>query len=130
MKMNVHPLRLLLGIMINTDADETFFLGDSLSLEDKHTYLCSHVFVGLTDLNSGYDSSLIAHFSPEEFETVAARCERLNICIYGVEIFVNKTEFLDCVISPEAGFGWVRRLIEEYRGRPDIAFCASYGLTS
>ena len=98
--------------------------------EDTNTFLRKHVFVGLTDLNTGFDSSLIPHFSPEDFGKVTDRCECLNIQIYGIEIFANKIEFLGCVISPEEGFGWVRRLVEEYRGRPGIAFCASYGLTN
>jgi hypothetical protein len=58
-----------------------------LKFEEDHRFLREVIYAGLTDLNTGFDSTLIAHFSPENFLTVIDRCESLNVRVLGIEVF-------------------------------------------
>ena len=98
-----------------------------MTVERFHAFLLEHVFVNITDRNTGFDSPLISHFSPKDFAIVIDRCERMGVEIYGIEVFVNDIGFITCVIAPGDGYGWARHLVDEYRGRLDIAFSATYG---
>ena len=46
---------------------------------DKLDYLIGHVFVGLENLNDGFDSESIYYFSENDFEIVLDRVEKLGI---------------------------------------------------
>jgi len=59
----------------------------------KHChFLRKFVYAGLPDLNTGFDSPLICHFSPEDFLTVIDRCEALHVSIFGIEVFSTDVE--------------------------------------
>jgi hypothetical protein len=83
----------------------------------------------LKDLNTGFDSPLIRHFSAEDFFTVIDRCERLNVEIIGIEVFSPNIELLGIEISPEPGFGWARRFVEEFQEQVGVTFSATYEVT-
>jgi hypothetical protein len=50
-------------------------------------FLSEVVYAGLTDLNSGFDSPGVSHYSPKDFLTIIDRCEALKVRIIGIEIF-------------------------------------------
>jgi hypothetical protein len=95
----------------------------------ERRYLQHWVFIGLKDLNTGFDSPLIRLFSAEDFFTVIDRCERLNVEVIGIEVFSPNIELLGIEISPEPGFGWARRFVEEFREQVGITFSATYDVT-
>ena len=98
-------------------------------MERDRLFLQQWVFIGLRDLNTGFDSPLIRHFSAEDFFTVIDRCERLNVEIIGIEVFSPNIELLGILISPEPGFGWARRFVEEFQEQVGITFSATYSVT-
>jgi hypothetical protein len=61
----------------------------TLKFEQYRRFLREVIYAGLTDLNTGFDSPLIGHFSPADFLTVIDRCESLNVRIVGVEVFTT-----------------------------------------
>jgi hypothetical protein len=100
--------------------------GSQLKLDEDHRFLQEAVLAGLKDLNTGFDSSLIGHFSPANFLVVIDRCEPLHIRVIGIEVFVSGTDFLEAEISPEDGYDWARRLAQRYQGRSDVTICATF----
>jgi hypothetical protein len=57
-----------------------------LRFEKEDRFLREVIYAGLTDLNTGFDSPLIGHFSPEDFLVVIDRCEALNVRVIGIEV--------------------------------------------
>jgi hypothetical protein len=103
-----------------------------LKFDEDHRFVRDVIYAGLTDLNTGFDSPLICHFSPEDFLTMIDRCESLSVRIIGVEVFTTdvappwKVGLLQVEISPEDGYHWSRRLVRDYQERSDINICASF----
>lgn len=103
-----------------------------LKSEKKDRFLREVIYTGLTDLNTGFDSPLIGHFSLEDFLTVIDRCESLKVPVIAIEVFTTDAEppwkvgLLQVEISPEDGYDWPRRLVREYQERSDITICASF----
>ena len=90
------------------------------------------IYAGLKDLNTGFDSPLIGHFSPEDFLIVIDHCESLNVDVIGIEVFTTDVEppwkagLVDIEIFPAPGYDWPRRLVREYLDRSDITICATF----
>ena len=106
-----------------------------LKFEQSHRFLREVIYAGLTNLNTGFDSESISHFSPQDFLTVIDRCESLNVSLNGIEVFTTDVEppatagFLEVEISPEdGGYDWARRLVREYMGISDITVCATFNV--
>jgi hypothetical protein len=103
-----------------------------LKFEEDHRFLRRVIYAGLTDLNTGFDSPLIGHFSPKDFLTVIDRCESLKVRVIAIEVFTTDAEppwkvgLLQVEISPEDGYDWPRRLVRQYQERSDITICASF----
>jgi hypothetical protein len=57
-----------------------------LKSEKRDRFLREVIYTGLTDLNTGFDSALIGHFSAEDFLIVIDRCESLNVEVIGIEV--------------------------------------------
>jgi hypothetical protein len=55
-----------------------------LRSEKEDRFLREVIYAGLTDPNTGFDSPLIGHFSPEDFLIVIGRCESLNVRVIGL----------------------------------------------
>lgn len=115
------------------NADLTLLLqedpGDRLKFERDHQFMQEVVFAELQNLNTGFDSPLISHFSPSDFLTVIDRCEHKQILITGIEVFEvisGSAEFLEVEISPDDGYGWARRLVQAYMGKPNITLSATF----
>lgn|SRR6185437_6067020 len=47
--------------------------------EKNQRFLRDVVYTGFTDINAGFDSPQICHFSPEDFLGIIDRCESLNV---------------------------------------------------
>jgi hypothetical protein len=105
-----------------------------LKFEAKNRFEREVLYAGLTDLNTGFDSDLIGHFSSAEFLTVIDRCESLGVQVIGIEVFTTEVEppakagLEDIEISPVPGYDWARQLVRKYMKRPDITICASFGV--
>jgi hypothetical protein len=63
-----------------------------LKFEPANRFEREVLFAGLSDLNTGFDSDLIGHFSPGEFLTVIDRCESLGVEVIGIEVFATDVE--------------------------------------
>jgi len=103
--------------------------GDRLKFERDHQFMQEVVFTELKNLNTGFDSPLIFHFSPSDFATVIDRCVHLNVQIMGIEVFeviASSADFLEVEISPDDGYEWARRLVQAYMGKPNITFSATF----
>jgi hypothetical protein len=100
--------------------------------EQENRFEREVIYAGLTDLNTGFDSDLIGHFSPEDFLIVIDRCESLNVEIIGIEVFTTDVEppwkagLVDIEISPVPGYDWARRLVREYMEKSDITICVTF----
>jgi hypothetical protein len=102
--------------------------GSQLKLGEDHRFLREVIYAGLKDLNTGFDSPLICHFSPADFLVVIDRCEPLHICVIGIEVFASGSDLLEVKISPEDGYDWARRLVQRYQGRSDVTICATFSV--
>jgi hypothetical protein len=56
-----------------------------LKFEQYCRFLQTVIYAGLTDLNTGFDSPLVGHFSPADFFIVIDRCESLGVEVIGIE---------------------------------------------
>lgn len=105
-----------------------------LKFEQDHHFLRDVIYAGLRDLNTGFDSAQIGHFSPADFLTVIDRCESLKVRVNGIEVFTTdvrppyKVELLEVEISPEDGYEWARRLVLRHEGKADITISATFVL--
>jgi hypothetical protein len=103
-----------------------------LKFEQENRFEREVLYAGLADLNTGFDSDLVRHFSPEDFLIVIDRCEALNVEVIGIEVFTTDVEppgkagLVEIEISPVPGYEWARRLVRKYQGRSDITICASF----
>jgi hypothetical protein len=103
-----------------------------LRFEREHRYEREVLYAGLTNLNTGFDSPLVEHFSPEDFLIVIDRCESMGVEVIGVEVFTTNVEppykagLQDIEISPVPGYDWARRLLRKYMETPAITVCATF----
>lgn len=73
----------------------------------KNKILEKHIFVGLTDLNIGWDAPTIAYFSETDFKTVLERIEKMNFGIYGIEPWTEDNHYFDV------------KLFDDYSNKPN-----------
>jgi hypothetical protein len=105
-----------------------------LKFEQYCRFLQTVIYAGLTDLNTGFDSPLVGHFSPADFFIVIDRCEFLNVRVIGIEVFTtdveppSKVQMVEIEISPEEGYDWTRRLVRKYQGGSNITISATFGV--
>ena len=103
--------------------------GDRLKFERDHHFMRSVVYADLENLNTGFDSSLISHFSPADFSTVIERCEHQQVLIIGIEAFEivsGIAGLLEVKISPDGEYEWARRLVQACMGELNITFSATF----
>jgi hypothetical protein len=92
-------------------------------------FLSEVVYAGLTDLNSGFDSPGVSHYSPKNFLTIIDRCEALKVRIIGIEIFrvgPREVGFLGCHFP--RGYQGARQLVREYIRRRNITISATFNV--
>jgi hypothetical protein len=106
---------------------------EQLRLADERRFMEQEVYAGLKNLNTGFDSPSIHHFSPTEFGIVIDRCERLQVHVNGIEVFTDDGGFIECVFamddgSPDRSYDWARRLVQRYQGTRDITLTATFSV--
>ena len=104
---------------------------ETIQFEAKHQFMDEVVFVGLKNLNTGFDSPGIQHFSPTDFGEVINRCERLKVSPIGIEIFTTAGGFVDCEIRPEdvspgGVYNWARQVVENYQEMSEITMTFTF----
>lgn len=104
-----------------------------MELDDEHRFIHDILFAGLRNRNTGFDSGLIPHVSPEDFERVIEHCSDAGAGICGIEIFDvsrwegdHQVDFLGVWYVPDEGLEWARELVRQYAGQPNITVCASF----
>jgi hypothetical protein len=106
---------------------------DRLDREAEQNFLSEYVFVGLSNLNDGFDTKQIKYFSYKDFMLVIDRCEKLNICIYGIEPWLNG-EFYDVKSNDDFGLQvcdskWYRLAMLEFEKEGhSLQYAASYNV--
>jgi hypothetical protein len=102
-----------------------------MASEKEVKYLEKHVFAGLTNLNTGFDSPTILYFSESDFEKVIDRVESLGLGIYGIEPWQNG-EYFGVVIVEDSGMDptnpkWYRAAFKQFRDmNEDLQYSATY----
>jgi hypothetical protein len=104
---------------------------ERIQFEAKHQFMEQVVFVGLKNLNAGFDAQGIHHFSPVDFGEVISRCKPLHVTPIGIDIFTTDGGLIDCEIraaniSMEETNSWAQRLVQAYEGTPDITMSATF----
>ncbi len=104
---------------------------ECVKFDAKHLYMDQVIFVGLKNLNTGFDAPGIHHFSPADFGEVITRCEPLHIIPNGIEVFTTGGGFIEVVFamddgSPEENSEWARRLVKKYIEEPGITMSATF----
>ena len=102
-----------------------------MTSENKNNYLDKHVFVGLKNLNSGFDSPTISYFSESDFEIVLDRVERLGLGIQGIEPWLNG-DYFGVVVCEDSGLAptnpkWYRDAFKHFKDmKEDLQYSATY----
>ena len=55
----------------------------------KEKYLNENIFIGLKNLNDGFDAKTIYYFSETDFEIVLNRIDQLGLGIWGIEPWIS-----------------------------------------
>ena len=98
------------------------------------------IFAGFKNLNTGFDSPEIYHFSPKEFVKVIDRCEGLHVGINGLEVFTTDIEprgtaaLIEVEITPEGlsvedRFEWARQLVRRYQNIRQVTISATFSVS-
>lgn len=97
----------------------------------KEEYLEKYIFIGLTNLNTGFDAYSIQYFSEVDFATILERIEKLGLGIYGVEPFLD-SEYFDTKVYEEytslsTDPMWFNKAFNEFKEiNKELIYSASY----
>jgi hypothetical protein len=104
-----------------------------MEFDEKDRFIHDILFAGVKNRNVGFDSLLIPHVSPEDFEVVLDHCAETGSAICGIEILDvsrwdkdHQVDFLGVWFPEEEGLDWTRDLVRQYAGQPNITVCASF----
>ena len=59
----------------------------------KEDFLDKNIFIGLKNMNDGFDVECIKYFSASDFQIVLERVEKFKLGVYGVEPWENGNMF-------------------------------------
>ncbi|MFH6992019.1 hypothetical protein [Flavobacterium sp. FlaQc-48] len=99
---------------------------------DKLNYLIKNVFIGLENLNNGFDSESIYYFSQDDFEILLDRIEKLGIEILGIEPWKNGA-FYDVMTAEDFNSDpkWYRKAFLKFKeSGENLQYSASYEISS
>ena len=102
-----------------------------MASEIKKKYLDEHVFAGLQNLNTGFDSPTISYFSESDFEKVLDRVENLGLGIHGIEPWQNG-EYFGVLVYEDSGMDptnpkWYRDAFKHFKEmQKNLQYAASY----
>lgn len=98
---------------------------------EKIEYLKANVFVGLKNMNDGFDTDSIYYFSQSDFEIIINRIEKLGIGIMGIEPWLNG-EFYGVKVAEDyeavpTDSKWYRKAFAEFKNENEnLLYAASY----
>jgi hypothetical protein len=92
--------------------------------DPEYQFLWEFIFHGLEDFNSGFDSPLIPHFSPDDFAIVIERCAKHDVCIIGIEVFDIGSWPISLLDICDGRYA--RHLVKSYRNQTGISFCGCF----
>ena len=100
---------------------------------DKLEYLNTHVFVGLENLNNGFDGESIYYFSESDFEIVLDRVENLGLGIHGIEPWLNEAFYDVRVVELSNATAddpkWYRKAFSDFKKlEENLMYAASYSV--
>jgi hypothetical protein len=95
-----------------------------LKTDPEFQFLWKVIFRGLEDLNSGFDSPSLPHFSPDDFAIVIRRCAQHHVSIIGIEVY-DISSWPICMLDVYGG-RHARRLVKSYSNRPGISFSGCF----
>jgi hypothetical protein len=95
-----------------------------LKTDPEFQFLWEVIFHGLEDLNSGFDSPSLPHFSPDDFAIVIERCAQHHVSIIGIEV-LDISSWPICMLDV-CGGQHARRLVKSYGNRPGTSFSAVF----
>lgn len=92
--------------------------------DPEYQFLWDVIFRGLEDLNTGFDSPTLPHFSPDDFAIVIQRCAKHHVSIIGIEVY-EISSWPICMLDV-CGGRHARRLVKAYCNHPGISFSAVF----
>ena len=102
--------------------------------KEKDIFFQEHIYKGLKNLNTGFDSSSIYYFSAEDFKIVLERAEKLELSIYGIEPWKDN-DYYDCLVCEDykmhaSNPEWYNAAFTEFLNRNEegLMYAASYGI--
>lgn len=102
-----------------------------MASEKEKNYLDKHVFAGLKNLNTGFDSPTISYFSESDFEKVLDRVENLGLGIHGIEPWQNG-EYFSVLVCEDSGMDslnpkWYWDAFKHFKDmNEDLQYSATY----
>ncbi len=97
----------------------------------KEEFLKSKIFIGLKNLNDGFDSESINYFSEYDFEIVLNRVEKYGIGIFGIEPWFNG-DFYSVRVAEQLNAepndpNWYREAFSEFKkSGKNLQYSATY----
>lgn len=88
------------------------------------------IFVNLRYISADVDGNAFDYFNAADFLKVIARCELLRVEVNGAAVFSRDGKLLEVVDCDEHGLNWARAAVAKWQSRPDVLFCASYGISA
>lgn len=94
-------------------------------------FLEKHIFTGLKNLNDGYDTELLNHFSESDFQIVLERVEHFGIGIYEIKPWLKDADFEsksnEDFRKKATDAKWYKRAFFEFKKKQaDLQYSASY----
>ncbi len=99
----------------------------------ERKYLDKHIFVGLKNLNTGFDSPTIIYFSETDFQIVLERVKQNGLGIYGIEPWKNG-EFFDVTVCEDFGkdpndSNWYLQAFQDFKDTGEsLQYAATYSI--
>lgn len=99
--------------------------------QKEKEFLDKHVFVGLRNLNDGFDSVDCKYFSMDDFEIILKRVKDLGLGIYGIEPWKDG-EFYEVHVHEQlnadpSDSNWYEEAFSDFKNTGDkLQFSASY----
>jgi hypothetical protein len=114
---------------------------NNMKNSESKVFTREDLFDSLTDLNTGFDSPLIKHFSEKDFITIMNRCKENKVDIYGIESFTKNGECIHCIVDEMFedydDTPWYLKAFEDFKNKMtnfakeyniQIIYTASYSL--
>jgi hypothetical protein len=94
-------------------------------------FLDKNVFLGLTNLNDGFDSPDVKYFSEHDFEIVIQRVKKLGLGIYGIEPWKDGdfygVQIHEQVTDDPADANWYEEAFQDFKKTGEkLQYAATY----